>query len=128
MRNEQIYTKICEELGLKYDNAIANITLRKRIYLESRQIYFYIKKKYTRETLKEIGQFLNKDHSTVLHSLKNVKDLLEVDKNFKNLVEKIEVDLNLNKLENKKYLNVTLSVELYNSLPVTTRLKMLIHE
>ena len=39
------------------------------------------------------GQFLNKDHSTVLHSLKNVKDLLEVDKNFKNLVEKMKIFL-----------------------------------
>jgi hypothetical protein len=45
---------------------------RKREIIEARALYFYvIKKLYPKKPLKKIGTVLGKDHTTVIHALKN---------------------------------------------------------
>lgn len=45
---------------------------RKRDIIEARALYFYvIKKLYPKRPLKSIGTVLGKDHTTVIHALKN---------------------------------------------------------
>lgn len=56
---------------------------------EARQIYCYLAKKHTEYSLTAIGKFINKDHSTVIYSIKTVTDLLQHDKIFINTYSQI---------------------------------------
>jgi molybdopterin converting factor small subunit len=42
---------------------------RKRVVSEARQLYFKRAKELTKESLKDIGLMVNRDHSTVLHGI-----------------------------------------------------------
>jgi chromosomal replication initiator protein len=72
---------------------------RKREVVNARQISMYLAKKYTKNSLKEIGRhFGNKDHSTVIHSIQVVDNLLEVDKKFREDLEELKKRINLSNL------------------------------
>ena len=63
---------------------------RKRDIVQARQIAMYFAKEMTRNSLKAIGvHFGNRDHSTVIHALQTVSDLIETDKSFKQNVSEI---------------------------------------
>ncbi len=63
---------------------------RKRDIVQARQIAMYFAKEMTRNSLKSIGlHFGNRDHSTVIHALQTVSDLIETDKSFKQNVTEI---------------------------------------
>ncbi len=49
---------------------------RKRAFTIPRQIAMYLARKYTEESLVDIGKIFNRDHSTVLHSIKVVSNKL----------------------------------------------------
>ena len=57
---------------------------RKREIVEARQIYCKLAKKRTKYTLEQIGSAINKDHATVLHSVRTCNNLIETNINFKN--------------------------------------------
>ncbi len=51
----------------------------------------YLAKQYTDTSLAQIGAIIGKkNHATVLHACKTVRDQLEVDKSFRDEVEEIE--------------------------------------
>ena len=57
---------------------------RKRYHLEPRQVAMYLAKRDTTESLSAIGWRLGgKDHATVIHSAKTVKNLLETNVSFR---------------------------------------------
>ena len=58
-----------------------------------RWIYFKIARETTNCSLSVIGKFINKDHATVLHGLKNVDDILK-DLHLNNICKKCLKDLN----------------------------------
>lgn len=65
-----------------------NSKTRKREIVQARQLAMYFSKAYTKSSLAAIGSKLgNKDHATVLHACKTVKNLSDTDKNFKKYVE-----------------------------------------
>jgi len=67
---------------------------RKREIVQARQIAMYFSKHLTTYSLSMIGAEIGgKDHATVLHSYKTVKDLIMTDKTIKNYVEDIEKQL-----------------------------------
>ena len=58
---------------------------------EIRQIFFYLFRKHNRMFgLNSTGEILNRDHATVIYSIKRVKSLMEVEREFKALVISIE--------------------------------------
>lgn len=63
---------------------------RKREVAEARQIAMYFIKKYTKISLIEIGKIFNRDHSTVIYSIKNIESLKDSDKNINYLVTKLK--------------------------------------
>jgi hypothetical protein len=67
MTTEKIKQLVEEELGYNID-----VKSRKRKIVYGRAIYFKICKDRTNLSLYEIGQTLNLNHATVIHSLKNV--------------------------------------------------------
>lgn len=69
---------------------------RKRNIVIARQLSMYFAKKLTDLSLKEIGRaFGDRDHATVLYSIKTVNDLKDTDPLFQDTVSKLE-----HKLEN----------------------------
>ncbi|MCZ2101753.1 MAG: chromosomal replication initiator protein DnaA [Chitinophagales bacterium] len=71
---------------------------RLRDIVVARQLSMYLAKNYTNNSLKSIGaSFGGRDHSTVLHSLKTVRDMMDTDQSFKEkvnyLVKKVQTTL-----------------------------------
>jgi chromosomal replication initiator protein len=62
--------------------------VKKREIVIPRQVAMYFCKRYTQLTLALIGEnFGGRDHSTVIHALESVEDMMKTDANFKNSVE-----------------------------------------
>ncbi|MDX2246374.1 MAG: chromosomal replication initiator protein DnaA [Bacteroidia bacterium] len=69
---------------------------RKRDIVQARQIAMYFAKEMTQHSLKSIGyHFGGRDHSTVIHALQTVNDLIATDKYFKQNVSEIRKRISL---------------------------------
>ena len=89
-----IVQKVCDHF--KIDNAMLNTKTRKREIVQARQVAMYLAKKYTNTSSSKIGMIIGKkDHATVLHACKIIKEQLEVDKAFKKEIEDLELGLKL---------------------------------
>ncbi len=70
--------------------------VKKREIVIPRQVAMYFCKRYTQLTLALIGEnFGGRDHSTVIHALESVEDMMKTDANFKNSVEELTKKLKL---------------------------------
>ena len=58
--------------------------------VKARQLFFSMLVKYTGKSYMEIGKYLNKDHSTVSHSLMSVQNQMETSKSFRDLHNSID--------------------------------------
>lgn len=64
---------------------------RNREFVEARHIAMYFCKKFTNSSLKFIGkEFGNRDHSTVIHALQSVSNLIDTDKSKRELINRIQ--------------------------------------
>lgn len=98
---KNIVQDIETEVNIDYIQKIVasffNITLemmksksRKRELVVARQVAMFFAKEYTNHSLKSIGQhFGGRDHSTVIHAVQSVNDLMETDSKFKNSVNEL---------------------------------------
>ena len=69
---------------------------RKKEIVIARQIAMYFSKEYTNHSLKSIGyHFGGRDHSTVIHAVQSVNDLIDTNNHFKDSVEDIKKRLKL---------------------------------
>lgn len=73
---------------------------RKREFVAARQVAMYFAKKYTNHSLKSIGHYFGgRDHSTVIHALQAVNDMLDTEPSFrllfKNLQRKIKFSVSI---------------------------------
>jgi chromosomal replication initiator protein len=70
--------------------------VKKREIVIPRQVAMYFCKRYTQLTLALIGEnFGGRDHSTVIHALESVEDMMKTDANFKNSVEELTKKLKM---------------------------------
>jgi chromosomal replication initiator protein len=70
--------------------------IKKREIVIPRQVAMYFCKRYTQLTLALIGEnFGGRDHSTVIHALESVEDMMKTDSNFKSSVEELGKKLKL---------------------------------
>lgn len=68
---------------------------RKRMIVQARQLAMYFAKQMTQHSLKSIGlHFGGRDHTTVIHALQTVNDLIVTDKQFRHSVEEISKRIN----------------------------------
>ena len=87
-----IIEKVCTYY--KVDTSTIHTKTRNREVVQVRQVAMYLAKKHTDTSSSKIGKLIgNKDHATVLHACKIVKDQVEVDKSFKQEIESIEATL-----------------------------------
>ena len=63
---------------------------RSRRIVEARHAWCWFMDKYSNLTRKEVGHVLNRDHSSISHAVKSMRDLLEVDRPMQRKVEYAE--------------------------------------
>lgn len=89
---DDIINTVCKHFGLE-TNTI-HTKSRKREVVQARQIAMYLAKNYTDFSTAKIGTLIgNKDHATVLHACKTIKELKEVDKAFRAEMDEIQAAL-----------------------------------
>jgi len=94
MNLENIIEIVCRE----YELSPGTIQLKTRVegIREARQVIHYFARKKTSLTCFSIGIIVGmKDHATVLHSCKTVKNLMQFDKEYKAKIERIEAKIEL---------------------------------
>lgn len=80
---------VCEYFDISVD--LLQAKTRKREIVQARQIAMFFAKQMTQASLATIGaQIGKKDHATVLHACKTIKNLKDTNKDFKKNIEEIE--------------------------------------
>jgi chromosomal replication initiator protein len=90
---KRIMEVVCEYFGVTPEE----IKSQKRVksIILPRQIAMYLSRELTNSSLNSIAiEFSGKDHTTVLHAYRKIKDLIEKDKNLKDVVESLKEKLN----------------------------------
>lgn len=86
---EYIQKMVCDYFEIPIDKI--HQKTRKREIVQARQLAMFFAKNYTKSSLAAIGSKCGKkDHATVLHACKTIKNLSETDKNFKKAMDEIE--------------------------------------
>jgi len=86
---EYIQKVVCDYFDIPHDKI--NSKTRKREVVQARQLAMFFSKNYTKSSLAAIGSKCgNKDHATVLHACKTIKNLIDTDKNFRKYVDELE--------------------------------------
>jgi hypothetical protein len=78
-----------EEFGISRSDFKRNYKSRLSEYKFPRQIVMYILKIHTHASLARIGQIYNKDHATVINSVKVVENYTATDKRFSEIINRI---------------------------------------
>jgi len=91
---KRISVQMIQETVCSYYNlepTVIQTRSRKREIVQARQITMFLAKKYTDCSFSHIGKIVGKkDHATVLHACKTIKDQIETNKAFRLSVEEIE--------------------------------------
>ncbi len=86
---EHIQNLVCEYFDISMERMHSKT--RKREIVQARQLAMFFSKSFTKASLAAIGSKCgNKDHATVLHACKTVKNLADTDKGFKKYVDELE--------------------------------------
>lgn len=89
---DSIQTAVCDFYNIKSE--LIHTASRKRPIVQARQVTMYLSKSYTEMSLAQIGSLIGKkNHATVLHACKIVKEQMEVDKAFREKIAEIEKKL-----------------------------------
>lgn len=89
-RMSDITDVVCDVLGVKKEKIFT--PCRQREFVVARQMSMYfIRKTYPDISLKNIGVYFGgRDHTTAIHSIQTLKDLIHTDSNISTLVMIIE--------------------------------------
>ncbi len=83
---EEIQKRVAEHWGLRVTDMTSS--RRARTVARPRQVAMYLAKQFTDRSLPEIGRmFGNRDHTTVMHAVSRVAELMAADADFKEQVE-----------------------------------------
>lgn len=86
---ESISEVVCKHFNIKTE--LLQTASRKREIVQARQVTMYLSKQFTELSLAQIGSIIGKkNHATVLHACRTIKDQIEVDKSFKDEIEEIQ--------------------------------------
>ncbi len=85
---DQIQRVVCQYFNVSED--LVRAKTRKREVVRARQVAMYFAKELTHHSLKTIGlHFGGRDHSTVIHARRSIKNQVETDSAFRQVVEEI---------------------------------------
>jgi chromosomal replication initiator protein len=84
-----IQKSVAEYYGIAIEDLKAKT--RKKEIVVARQVSMYFCKEFTNHSLKSIGyHFGGRDHSTVIHAITTVNDIMETDSSFRNAVNELK--------------------------------------
>ena len=94
LEKKQVSVESIQDIVCKYYNlesSAIQTNSRKREIVQARQVTMYLAKQYTDSSYSHIGKIVGKrDHATVLHACKTVKNQIETNKSFRSSMEDIE--------------------------------------
>lgn len=83
---EEITKIVCQYYGIYYKHAFRES--RRRVFVKARQLSMYLCRKTNENlSLHTVGDFFNKDHSTVVHSCKTVENDMATNEKYRKDVE-----------------------------------------
>ena len=99
---DAIMTMVCRYYSI--DKKLVLGKKRDREIVMARQMFCWLSRRYTRSTFKLMGEYINRNHATVLHSVRKVEELIDFDRELKYDRDTI-VDMNpqLNNISNLIY-------------------------
>ena len=88
-----IISQVCKFYSI--DETVLRGTLKNKGTAEARQVAVYLIRKLTNLSTPDIGKEMNKDHSTILYSIKKVEAALKAgDENLQNHIRDITANIN----------------------------------
>lgn len=91
---ETILSSVCSVLEVRAEDLIS--TKKTRIITDARQMYFFLCRKHTKETLESIGVLISKGHATVIHGNRVINDRIKIYKSVMPRIMEIEQFINKN--------------------------------
>ncbi len=85
---DRIITIVCNHLNVNVDHVKSKTRVKEYVY--ARHVTFYFLRKFTKLSLKTIGDMLNRDHTTVIHGLENLSDIMDTEQDVRLEVELLE--------------------------------------
>lgn len=93
---EEVIKEICFCYNVDPEVFHKKLKSNERRFVVLRQVYFYVMRRYSNFSLMKIGNTLNKDHATVIYSVKQVETALKFKyKDFYPIVIRIERNLSI---------------------------------
>jgi chromosomal replication initiator protein len=86
--DNSVIEKVCEYFEINRKDLESKS--RKRVFVEPRQIVYYLLAKYSDSSIIVIARYFNRDHTTVIHGRCQIYDLMETDNVFRAEVMKVE--------------------------------------
>lgn len=91
---ETIQKSVCDFFEISMDDMKSKS--RKKEFVIPRQVGIYLSKNHTTLSLKSIGLYFGgRDHSTVIHSIESVQDMIVTDKKFKAQLTELQKKMKL---------------------------------
>jgi len=91
---KKVEQHVTREIGLDYEYFTNNYYSRKTDLKISRMlVWYFCKEKFPKVALSRLGGFYNKDHSTVIHGIKTVNNIIKTERVFREMVQKLEAQL-----------------------------------
>lgn len=89
--------RIARQTAIVYGVSLRRMQSEERTHAvaEARQIAFYVIWRRTGSSLPEIGRFFNRDHTTVLHGVKKISDLVATRREIAAIVDALMEDMTL---------------------------------
>lgn len=89
---DSVITGIKKHYGVEY-SALQSKARNKELAL-TRHIAMFLLKKLTDKSLRDIGDYLGgRDHSTVMHAVHKVEELMSMDQDLQHKIKQIEIDI-----------------------------------
>ena len=92
-RDDKIKSEICSRYNLEWNRITSRSRIR--INVDARMLYCGLLRYVFRLTFREIGDILNRNHATILHSIEQHDTFVKILKSYKKNYEEIERTLML---------------------------------
>lgn len=85
------YIRHIVEESFQLDRKVVEGKLRERQAVNCRHVTFYLLRRYTSLSYKAIGRlFGGRDHSTVMHAMEKIQDVMQTDSDLRDTVHQLE--------------------------------------
>ncbi len=85
---EMIIKIVCDHFKLNAEKLKSKHRAKELVY--ARHVIFHFIRKHTSMTLKSAGLLFNRDHTTVIHSIETLSDLMDTEPNVRTEIELLE--------------------------------------